>query len=739
MLSKLWSKNFFFGMLLTAFVINLHFVNLASVQQLLQRVEGMLYDIRLLATLPETPRRVDEQVVIIDIDEKSMHEQGRYPWSRSKVSELVKILMDSGVVVVGFDVFFAEAERNPVEQIIANNQQLPSALSEKIQNLASSVDADKAFASTLQESEVVLGFLFDNSAKSIGLLPESVIDWHIMAEQRSEIGVYSSVLANLEVIQSSASGAGFINSVPESDGFIRRASLVLSYQGRLYPSLALEVARVYTLADRIEAVSKSSGGISWLQGLTFGKNLIPTNEKGQVLIPFKGEKYSFPYISATDVLNHRVPPELLDGAVAFIGTSAVGLADLRTTSVGVQYPGVEVHANVFESLIHPDILPVEPDITLAVLFSLLILTGVILSLSMAKQGPAVILVISLLSLTLHIGFNWYLWSAMKISLPLFQILLLIIILSLYYGGSGFVSENHKRKQIKSMFNQYVPPAYISKLLRSGKGLDLKSERRIMSVLFADIRNFTTLSEQFTAEELSDFMQQYLTEVTGIIFNNHGTIDKYVGDMVMAFWNAPLDDEKHAYNAVMTALTMIRATEKLTRVFQEKNWPAVTIGVGISSGEMNVGDMGSTYRKAYTVLGDAVNLGSRIESLTKYYGVDILINELAYQQVSKEGVLCRKIDIIKVKGKHHAVNVYQPLGLEHEIDVPTKNYLQRHQQAMACYLEGDWQQAKDMFGKLQHSALLSTKVYDIYLTRLQSLEGTLANEHWNGVFSHSEKY
>jgi adenylate cyclase len=738
MLSKLWSKNFFFGILLTIFVVNLHFVKVDSVQKFMQRVEGILYDIRLLATLPEKPRQFDEQVVIIDIDEKSMREQGRFPWSRSKVSELVETLMAAGVIVVGFDVFFAESERNPVEQIIASNQQLPSALTEQIQNLASSVDGDRAFANTLKESEVVLGFLFDNSAKSIGLLPESIIDWNITNEQQSEIGVYSSVLANLEVIQSSASGAGFINSVPESDGFIRKASLVLSYQDKLYPSLALEVARVYTLADSIEAVSKSTDGTSWLQGLTFGKNLIPTNEKGQVLIPFKGKKHSFPYISATDVLNHRVAPELLDGAIAFVGTSAVGLADLRTTSVGVQYPGVEVHANVFESLIHPEILPVEPDTTLAIIFTLLIVTGLILSFTMTKQGPVIILVISLLSLTLHFGLNWYLWSAMKISLPLFQLLLLIVLLSLYYGGSGFLSENYKRKQIKGMFNQYVPPAYIDKLLKSGKGLDLKSERRIMTVLFADIRDFTTLSENFTAEELSDFMQQYLTEVTGIIFNNHGTIDKYVGDMVMAFWNAPLDDDQHEYNAVMTALHMIRATEKLTLLFKEKNWPAVTIGVGISSGEMNVGDMGSTYRKAYTVLGDAVNLGSRIESLTKYYGVDILINEVAYNKVKEAGVLCRKIDTIKVKGKNQAVNVYQPLGLKQEFDQQTKDSLQLHQQGMTRYFAGEWQQAKDIFAQLQDSSLLSTKVYDIYLARLQSLESTIANEDWDGVFSHSEK-
>ena len=667
-----------------------------------------------------------------------MREQGRFPWSRSKVSELVEALLNAGVIVIGFDVFFAEKERNPVDEILNKNNKLPLKLTRKIKALANSVDSDKIFASTLKKSEVVLGFLFDNAAQSIGMLPESVIEWNKASDQQSEIAVFDSVLANIEVIQSAASGAGFINSSPESDGFIRKSSLVLNYQNQLYPSLALEVARIYTLSDSIKAVSKTTANTSWLQGITFGKYLIPTNEKGQVLIPFKGKKHSFPYISATDVLNHRIGAKQLEGAVAFVGTSAVGLADLRTTSVGVQYPGVEVHANIFESLLHPEILPVEPDTSLAIIFTLLFITGLILTSTMVNQGPIVILVLSFFSLAIHISFNWYLWSAMQISLPLFQILLLIVLLTLYYGIIGFVNENSKRKQIKGMFDQYVPPAYIDKLLRSDKGLALKSERRIMTVLFADIRNFTTLSEQFTAEELSDFMQQYLTEVTGIIFNNQGTIDKYVGDMVMAFWNAPLDDEKYSFNAVTTALDMIHATEKLTLLFQEKNWPAVTIGVGVSTGEMNVGDMGSTYRKAYTVLGDAVNLGSRIESLTKYYGVDILINEDAYQDVIKEGMLCRLIDKIKVKGKSQAVNVYQPLGLKKETDSKTKHYIQLHQQAMDNYFAGDWKNARDKFCQLQQTSLLSTKVYSIYLTRLQSLESTTVQVDWDGVFSHREK-
>ncbi|WP_254777894.1 CHASE2 domain-containing protein [Colwellia chukchiensis] len=726
------------GIAITLLVIGLNYIRVDNVQKLLQRVEGILYDARLLATLPAQPRKFDEQVIIIDIDEKSMREQGRYPWSRGKVSELVQKLMDAGVVVVAFDIFFAEPERNPVELVIANNQHLNAKQRTQLAQLADSVDFDNTFAQTLKNSEVVLGFLFDDSAETSGQLPESVIDWQHNSEQLSEIGRFSKVLANIAPLQSAATGAGFINSVPESDGFIRKASLVLNYQGQLYPSLALEAARVYTLAERIQAKSKVTANATWLQGLSFGNHFIPTNEKGQIFIPYKGVERSFPYISATDVLNDRAGAELLAGAVAFIGTSAVGLADLRTTSVGVQYPGVEVHANVFEGLIHPEILPVELDFTLAIVFTLLLVTGTGLSMLMVKQGPSRILIICIVSFVLHVGFNWYCWWALKISLPLFQVLLLITLLTIYYGSVGFVSENITRKKIKSMFDQYVPPAYIEKLIQSDQGAELKTERKDMSVLFADIRDFTTLSEQFTPEELSDFLKEYLTEATHIIFDNKGTIDKYVGDMVMALWNAPLDDADHAINAVLSALKLIALTESLSARFVDKNWPKIQVGIGISSGEMVVGDMGSTYRKAYTVLGDAVNLGARIEALTKYYGVDILISDNTYQAVIKHDVICRKVDRIRVKGKLNAVEIYQPLGLATELSDDVQADVILHEKAIEKYLSGDWQQALILFQQLTDHANLPTKVYSIYSERIANMRGDINASEWDGVYSHESK-
>lgn len=736
--SRFYTTRFLVGICITAFVISLQFINFLPLQVFIERVEGILYDIRLNATLNTNERKFDEQIVIIDIDEKSMQEQGRYPWSRKKIALLVEKLHQAGVVVIAFDIFFAEPERNPVNEILNHNNELDPAFISKITALSSSVDADDIFAKTLSNSEVVLGYLFDDAAKTVGYLPKTSIEWQIQEHSSSQVISFQKVLGNINKIQTSAIGAGFINAVPQSDGFIRKASLVLNYNNTLYPSLALETARVYTLNDSIKAITQSSQDISWLKGLSFGKHVIPTDERGQVIIPFRGKARSFEYISATDVLNERLEKNQLDGAIAFVGTSAVGLADLRTTSVGVQYPGVEVHANVFESLLHPEIIPIEPNTSLAISLIMLVITGILLSFSMTKQTPINILMIFIAFTILHISINWFLWANLKISLPLFQNLLLIILMTLYYAGVGFVIENYKRKNIKGMFNQYVPPAYIDKLIKAGKSLELKSEKRNMSVLFADIRSFTQLSENFTPEELTEFMQIYLTEVTSIIFKNHGTIDKYVGDMVMAFWNAPLDDENHATNAVLTALAMIDATKELSKKFNDRNWPSINIGVGISTGDMNVGDMGSTYRKAYTVLGDEVNLGSRIESLTKFYGVDILISEKTLKQITPNTIICRQIDKIKVKGKDKAVTVYQPIALQKDLNPVFEDNLILHQKGINAYNQAQWEEAIAIFKQLKQNRFCSIMIYDIYLERIETLKNSDSSISWNGIYTHQSK-
>ncbi len=754
MMSNRWLRYFLFGFLITLSVSSIEFVAIDKVQQFLQRIEGILYDVRLLATLPSQPRTTDEHIIIIDIDEKSMQEQGRYPWSRRKVSTLVEKLMTAGVTVVAFDIVFAEPEENPVTQLLSYKQDLsPQALLE-IKDVAPEIDADTRFASILAQSEVVLGFMLDEASylsteeatarthfsRHIGTVPTShVVSTNSQAfADKTEVPIFESILGNIPVLQQAASGSGFINSTADGDGFIRKASLLLDFNGKFYPSLALETARVYTLADKLATTSIIHDSSEWLQAITLQDKVIPVNEKGQILIPFKGAQGSFDYYSATDILKDRIPSQELEGAIAFVGTSAIGLADLRATSVGIQYPGVEIHANVFESLLHPEMIPVVPDTILGISLLILLLTGIVLSATMSARGPLAILLLCVAAVLFHVGLNWYVWAVHKVSLPLFLVLLLISLLTFYYGAMGFVTEISRRRNIKDIFDQYVPPAYIDKLIQQGKGDSIKPELKHMSVLFADIRNFTQLSEGFSAQELSEFMREYLSEITGVIFENNGTIDKYVGDMVMAFWNAPLDDEYHAKHAVITALQMINKAEELTTVFQRQGWPAVKIGIGISTGEMNVGDMGSHYRKAYTVLGDNVNLGSRIESLTKYYGVDILITDNTFNELAEQDIVCRLIDTIKVKGKQDAHKVYEPLGLTSTMSREMVDTLATHNRMIVHYMAQEWKCALDLLILLKQQKYFSSIIYDKYYQRIKEREHLPRDEQWNGIYVHKNK-
>lgn len=735
MLKRILSKDFIMGILLTSIFILLPHSKIEGVQKFLSRLDGIAYDVRLLATLPTEQRKTDVNVVIVDIDEKSMMEQGRFPWTRTKVAELVDKLMAAGVAVTAFDIFFAESEPNPLVELNVRVPQIEGYFGDEMATLVRDVDADLSFSQALEQSESVLGFLLHNDALlTVGQLPPSVINWTIPDNTQAYVRSYEAAVANISILQNSAIGGGFINAVGDPDGFIRRAALVAQYNGELYPSLALEAARIYTLVDAIETQTFEQDELQLFQAIKIKDQWIETDEYGQVLIAYKGKQRSFPYYSATDILHGRIGAEELAGAVVFIGTSATGLADLRATPVGNQYPGVEVHANVFESLIHPEFMPFEPNETVAINFLMTLITGLLLAIFLPKRGATTILAIALGFILFHIGFNWYLWTEYRVSLAYFIQLALVVLLSIYFSTTAFFVESKNKKQMKEMFGQYVPPAYVEKLLVSGKVLT--PERREMTVLFNDIRNFTSISEKFTPEQLSEFLNIYLSQATEIIFNNNGTVDKYVGDMVMAFWNAPLDDENHAQNAVLTALLMQQTAENLSIEYANRDWPDIKTGTGISTGQMNVGDMGSKHRSSYTVLGDAVNLGARLEGLTKYYGVGIIVAETTYEACN--GILFRFLDKVTVVGKDMAVSIYEPICLKNEASSIHSNNLDKHNAAYRAYYEQQWDEATKLFLALKSQKVFSTKVYDIFLANIEKYRQLELPENWDGVTKHARK-
>ena len=715
----------------------MQFSSNSSVKLLLARFEGIIYDLRLRATLVDRTI-TDQTIIIIDIDEKSLAAEGRWPWSRQKVATMVNNLADAGVAVVAFDILFSEPERNPADSVTqhleANNIVAPPILLKA----RDALDADAIFAASLNSTDVVLGILFQGDASiTQGELPFSVVKSEGISDLSKMTRIsFDNYESNIKVLQSQTPGSGFINASYDGDGIIRRAALVAEYNGQFYPSLALEAARLLTLTDSIDMeIAHIGSGIQQITGVKWGKELIETDSVGRVLIPYRGDRNSFPYISASDVLNGNFAPEMFEGAVVFVGTSAVGLGDLRSTPVGLTYPGVEIHANVLEGLLAPEILPRQPGWWEAAVGVTLIVLAVFCVFLFPTIGPLSLSITVIVLLVLTGWFNYWLWLYQGISLMLTTSLLLIFLVGMYNLSLGFFKSNSQKKMIKGIFDQYVPPAHIDKMLADPDSVNLDGERKVMTVLFSDIRSFTNISESLSASALKNLLNKYFNPITKSIFDHKGTIDKYVGDMVMAFWGAPLDDPQHAENALNAALDMQVITERLRGEFKILGLPEIHVGIGLNTGSMSVGDMGSEYRRSYTVLGDAVNLGARLESLTKFYGVECLVSE--YTKAHCPSHVFRFIDRVKVKGKSEAVTIYEPLSKQ-QLAAPTlESESQLYEQAYEYYLDQDWSAAEQAFTKLINE-FTDRKIYQLYLIRLSTLKEQPSTGRWDGVFTHTDK-
>jgi adenylate cyclase len=724
---------------LCLFSLFLYLSDSPVVINLLQRLEAIPYDIRLKLT---TPKKIDNNppIIIIDIDEQSLKKEGRWPWSRSKLALLIEKLHEAGVVVMALDFVQAEPETNPSRYLesLANaqNKKLPGWFDE----FKNTLDADRIFAHSLQGKEVILGYPFhQNLSIQRGKIHASPIVKITDNElERLTISPMHGYTANLAVITAHAAGSGFFSIDPDQDGSIRLAPLIARYKNTLYPSLALEVARLYLLEEHIKVHSAATGEIRTISHVDLGKTQIPTDASAHILIPYRGKKHHFKYIPATRVLHATQPIKELAGSIVFIGTSAVGLADLRPTPVQASFPGVEIHANILYGILHPEIISRTHDQEFAVTVVWIVLLALVMALLYPLLQPLSLVITGTVLLVATYGFNLWLWMTQNIQMPVVLSLLLVMATSSIYVVHHLLKENKERRRIHGMFGQYVPLEHINKLIENPKQISTEGEKREMTVLFSDIRNFTALSEPLSTRELKTFLNRYLTPITKIIFNNNGTIDKYVGDMVMAFWGAPLANPKHAEQAVIAAMQMQQKITELQSTFCKAGLPTISAGIGIHTGNMNVGDMGSDFRRAYTVLGDAVNLGSRLEGLTKFYGVKILLSEDTKKQCP-EKIIFRYIDFVQVKGKQDAIKIYEAVALQHDLSSKAKEQLEKHQEALNLYLAKQWQAAKILFSELLQDPYQDNdvKLYRIYLERIEELS-SYTSDSWNGVYTHRNK-
>jgi adenylate cyclase len=711
---------------------------------LITRLDNIIYDTRLALTMPGG---VDPRVVILDIDERSLDKNalGRWPWRRDKISALLTKLFDEfGIVIVGFDVVFAEPDESsglPVLDQLAKGRlkdvgQFQSALNE----LRPDLDYDGIFSKALKGRPVVLGYYFssDENAVQSGAIPEPVLPKGTFQGRNISFTTWKGFGGNLPEFQANAANAGHFNPLVDPDGVSRRVPMLAEYHGAYYEALSLAMIRVLAGYPKVEpgfaSDRFSSKGYSGLEWLKAGPVTIPVDENVSALIPYRGKRGSFKYISLADVYFDKVPKDELRGKIALIGTSAPGLLDLRSTPVGSVFPGVEIHANMITAMLDDDFKQ-KPPYVLGAEVVLLLVGGIALAMLVPLLSPLKATLMSLLAILLITGLDVIVWTKGGMVLPLASSLLMTAGLFALNMSWGYFVESRSKRQFTELFGQYVPPELVDKMAQDPEKYSMEGKSEELTVLFSDIVGFTSISESLEPKELSQFINDYLTAMSLVIRNNRGTLDKYIGDAIMAFWGAPVEDPDHARLAVISAMGMQTELDKLRARMLARGWPDIRIGVGVNTGNMRVGDMGSKLRKAYTVMGDAVNLGSRLEGLTRVYGVGIIVGPNTRQAVND--IVFRELDRVKVKGKHEPVEIFEPVGMEGQVDKKIMDEIKLWHKALGAYRAQKWDEANmDLFNLQRMSP--ESKLYQLYFERIKQCRIDPPGPDWDGVTAFKTK-
>jgi adenylate cyclase len=706
----------------------------------LQQLENWTYDARLNFTRPDTR---DERVVIVDIDENSLAEVGRWPWGRDKLATIVENLF--GIYqadVVGFDIVFAERDESSglaqFEQLARTTLKNNSGYLREFERIRPNLMHDEIFAESLIGKNVVLGYYFKSSLQEAetgvtGLLPPSLRKMDVQWSKRLPISEALGYAGNLEILQASAkSGGYFDNPFVDADGVFRRVPLVQAYEGDLYASLGhLDSAGIEMVVET--EGSKGSTEYYALESINLKNYRIPVDANGAVYVPYRGSQGSFTYIPAHQVLSGKADPALLRDKIVLVGTTAPGLLDLRSTPVQNTYPGVEVHANIISGILD-DRINHKPAWTIGYEFVILTVIAISMALLLPLLSPLLAAAGTVGLTGVVLAGTFFAWHS-NLILPLASPLLLIVLIFMLHMTYGYFIESRGKRQLANLFGHYIPPELVDEMSESPEEYSLDGENREMTVLFSDVRGFTTISEGMDPKQLTQLMNALLTPMTRVIHKNRGTIDKYMGDAIMSFWGAPLADSEHARHALYAAMEMMEELKIMQAEFKQRGWPEVNIGIGLNTGDMNVGNMGSEFRMAYTVLGDAVNLGSRLEGLTKNYGVNIIVSETTRAEIPE--FVFRELDLVRVKGKNEPVAIFEPIGHKNDLDKEVTSELTAYKQALRNFRAQSLDKAEVDFFNLNRD-YPDRFLYQVYLDRITFYRKEPPGDDWDGVFTHTSK-
>jgi len=723
------------------------FVMVASVYlvrpQILEDIEGRLLDARFKL---RGPIATSNLVAIVAVDERSIEQLGRWPWSREVLAKLITRLSDMGAGAIGLDIVFSEPQPSPLETLLAERPAIAEAERERLRQLFDGNSPDEILAEAIRHSgRVVNGHFFYTSAvtaKDLKPLPPA-LEAELLARSGVDAVRASSdsfpardavaVRMNVPDLARAGNGSGFFNFIPGRDGIIRSANLLLRYRDEFYPSLALKTLAFYLDQAPIVVHAQEYG----IDHLTLGGMEIPTDEVGGFVLNYRGPAGTIPSYSASDILQGRVPAEAIDGRMVLLGVTAIGVYDAHSTPFGPSFPGLEIQANVAENIIHGDYIHHSG---MELLVDLLVILLIMLALALVLpllSGIFLRFVFSVAVILAFAGLNLYLFEQRQLWLNLTYPLLAWV--------TGYIALNvyltliveHRLSTVNTAFQYYLHPELVKELTQKPELLQFGGEQKRLTILFSDIRNFTNLSEGLTPAQLARFIHCYMDPMTEQVLNHRGTLDKYIGDAVMAIFGAPLPVADHPEDACNAALDMIAELDNIVKCCPElAHVFPIRIGVGVHTGNVVVGNLGSSFHFTYTVLGDNVNLASRLEGLTKVYGVNVLVSEETRGEVGDK-FLCRELDRVRVKGKQVPIRIYELVGRSGEVSEEARACVHIWHEALALFHQQQWEQAKEGFEAMLHERGID-KACQLYIERCDYYQQTPPPADWDGVTTFTSK-
>ncbi len=687
---------------------------------------------------------IGHEVAIVSVDEKSIDRLGRWPWPRSVMAELVESLKKYGAAVVAFDIVFSEPDNTSG---LKYYKELKDTLTKKgykvsstIDRFAAEKDNDALLASAIKKNPaVILGYYFyttneeiahrKDSAKAreneIYPKPISIIRDLDGRAVIPDIITTKGIEENIALLSNTTEDFGFFNIVPDIDGTIRRVPLVMEHKGEYYPHLSLEAVRKFVDSPLLTLNLAEYG----VDSIMLGDHIITTDERGMALINYRGPKRTFPHYSISDVISGEVPEKALKDKIVLIGATATGIYDLRVTPSDIAFPGIELHASIIDNILGGDFI-YRPDWIIIFDVLIILILGVALSIFIPRFQPLYAAITIFVISAVYISINNLLFTYMNMWLTVVYPIFTTIFVAGGVTVFQYITEEKKKREIKSAFSHYVAPSLVDIVVNNPEILKLGGEEKRLTVLFSDIRGFTSVSEGLKPQALVRLMNDYLTPMTDVVFDNDGTVDKFMGDAIMAFWGAPVEQPDHAFKACRAALEMMKKLKELQPLWKEHGIEEIDIGIGLSTGKVTVGNMGSLTRFDYTVIGDSINLGSRLEGLNKEYKTHIIVTKYTHLDVEDDFIF-RELDMVRVKGKARHISIFELMGdKEHEGEfIELKKTFDA---GLKLYREQDWDGAERYFKKC-----LEIEPDDgpsqVFLSRIITLKEQDLPKDWDGIY------